>query len=84
MSARRPSTRARTPRPDERFDPKEANREKAEKLRMSALRRLARTRGLELRHSSRGYSLNTAGKRIDDRSDLTLDEVAARLEAPIA
>ena len=57
-----------------------ANSDKADKLRRNSLRRLARTRGLELRHTSYGYALIDAErKRVDDRNDLTLDEVESRL-----
>jgi hypothetical protein len=37
--------------------------------------------GFELRHSSYGYALiDSARRRLEDRSDLTLDEVESRLE----
>ena len=78
---------SRTPRPgigraDEKFDASAANREMAEKLRRNGLRRRARTHGLELRQSSYGYSLiDSARQRLDGRNDLTLDEVALRLDA---
>jgi hypothetical protein len=52
-----------------------------DKLRSNGLRRRARAHGLELRHSDYGYSLiDTARNRVDGRNDLTLDEVAARLD----
>jgi hypothetical protein len=58
-----------------------ANDAKVEKLRLNALRRRARTAGLELRHSSYGYALiGTARKPVDDRNDLSLDEIEARLD----
>jgi hypothetical protein len=69
-------------RSDERFDPVAANSDRAEKLRRNELGRRARQQGLELRHSSYGYSLvEGARKRVDDRNDLSLDEVAAALDA---
>jgi hypothetical protein len=65
----------------ERYDAAEANAEMTEKLRRTGLRRRARVHGLDLRHSSYGYSLvDSARKRVDDRNDLTLNEVAARLK----
>jgi len=58
-----------------------ANQAKAEKLRRNSLQRRAGARGLELRHSAHGYSLiDAARKRVEDRSDLSLDEVEAWLE----
>jgi hypothetical protein len=64
------------------FDPTSANSEMADKLRRNGLRRLARSRGLELRHSAYGYALVDAERnRVNGRNDLTLDEVAAYLEA---
>ena len=57
-----------------------ANDAKADKLRRNNLQRRARARGLELRHSAYGYALvDAARKRIDDRSDLTLDDVESWL-----
>ena len=57
-----------------------ANDAKAEKLRRNNLQRLARTRGLELRHSAYGYSLiDTARKPIDARNNMTLDEIESWL-----
>lgn len=70
-----------TRRSDERFDPVAANTDRAEKLRRNELGRRARTHGFELRHSAYGYSLvDGARNRVDDRNDLSLDEVAARLD----
>jgi hypothetical protein len=58
-----------------------ANEEKAEKLLVRSLKRQAGIHGLQLRHSDRGYALvDTAHKRVQDRSDLTLDEVESWLE----
>ena len=67
-------------RPNDTFDAAAANTEMVDKLRRNGLRRKARANGLELRHSSYGYALIDAErKRVDDRNDLKLDEVAARL-----
>ena len=53
-----------------------ANEARMRKLRRQDLARLARKRGLELRHSDYGYSLiDLAKNRIEGRNDLTLDEV---------
>jgi hypothetical protein len=53
-----------------------ANEEKAEKLLVRSLKRQAGAQGLQLRHSDHGYALvDTAHKRVHDRSDLTLGEV---------
>ena len=58
-----------------------ANEAKAEKLRRSGLQRRARKRGLEIRQSAYGYALiDAARKHIEDRSDMTLDEVESWLE----
>jgi hypothetical protein len=58
-----------------------ANEAKAEKLRRRSLQREAGVQGFELRHSSYGYALiDSARRRLEDRSDLTLDEVESRLE----
>ena len=58
-----------------------ANEEKAEKLLVRNLKRQAGAQGLQLRHSDHGYALvDTARKRIQDRSDLTLGEVESWLE----
>jgi hypothetical protein len=57
-----------------------ANEAKQDKLRRNSLQRLARAQGLELRHSAYGYALlDLAHKRIDDRSDMTLEEVESCL-----
>jgi len=57
-----------------------ANEAKADKLRRNSLQRQARARGLELRHTAYGYALiDAARKRVDDRNDLTLDDVESRL-----
>lgn len=58
-----------------------ADAAKVEKLLRTKLQRRAHARGLELRHSAYGYALiDTARKRVDDRSDLTLREVESWLE----
>jgi hypothetical protein len=58
-----------------------ANEAKMEKLQRNSLQRLARTRGLELRHSDAGYALiDTARKRVDDRNNMSLDEVESWLD----
>jgi hypothetical protein len=58
-----------------------ANTDKLEKLRRNRLQRRAGSRGLELRHSAYGYALIDASrKRIEERSDMTLDEVESWLE----
>jgi hypothetical protein len=58
-----------------------ANEAKAERLRGRSLQRRACAQGLTLRHSAYGYALiDPARKRIDDRSNLTLDEVESCLE----
>jgi hypothetical protein len=57
-----------------------ANEAKMAKLQRNSLQRLARTRGLELRHSDAGYALiDTARKRVDDRNNMSLDEVESWL-----
>jgi hypothetical protein len=57
-----------------------ANEAKQEKLRRNNLQRRARARGLELRHSAYGYALlDQARGRIDDRNDMTLEEVESCL-----
>jgi hypothetical protein len=57
-----------------------ANESKSETLRRRNLQRRARTLGLELRRSAHGYALIDASRnRIDDRNDLSLAEVEARL-----
>jgi hypothetical protein len=60
-----------------------ANDAKSEKLRGRSLQRRAGAQGLQLRHSEYGYALiDSAGKPVKDRSDLTLDEVESWLERP--
>jgi hypothetical protein len=60
-----------------------ANEAKAEKLRGKSLQRRAGARGLELRHSSYGYALiDSAHKRVEDRSDMTLAEIESWLDRP--
>jgi hypothetical protein len=57
-----------------------ANEAKNGKLRRNDLQRRARARGLELRHSAYGYALiDAARKRVDDRNDMSLDDVEAWL-----
>jgi hypothetical protein len=57
-----------------------ANDNKSEKLRRQTLRRRARAQGLELRNSAYGYALIDAARHpIEDRHDLSLDEVESRL-----
>ena len=57
-----------------------ANEAKTDKLRHKSLQRRARAQGIELRHSDNGYSLiNAARKRIDERDDMTLDEIESWL-----
>ena len=59
----------------------DANQAKAEKLLRNDLRRRAGLRGLELRQSAYGYALIDSGRqRVEDRSDMTLDEVAVWLD----
>lgn len=82
MPTSRPNRRRVATRATEDFDAAAANSEMAHKLQRNALRRRARARGLELRHSAYGYSLVDADRRrVDDRNDLTLDEVAVHLDA---
>jgi hypothetical protein len=60
-----------------------ANEAKQQKLRRNNLQRLARAKGLELRHSAYGYALlDSERKRIDDRNDMTLEEVESCLAGP--
>jgi hypothetical protein len=67
---------------NEKYDPAEANASRSSRLQHNTLRRRARQRGLELRHSSYGYSLIDGDRqRVAGRNDLTLDEVAAHLDA---
>ena len=69
-------------RADDAFDAAAANVDKEHKLRRDALRRRARAHALELRHSDHGYALvDAARKRLEERNDLTLDEVATHLDA---
>lgn len=57
-----------------------ANVAKRETLQRRLLERRARASGLELRHSAYGYALiDAARKRVDDRNDLTLDDVESML-----
>jgi hypothetical protein len=79
---RPPATRRYVRRAADDFDAASANIEMAQKLQRNSLRRRARVLGFELRQSAYGYSLvDAARKRVDDRSDFTLDEVAVRLDA---
>lgn len=58
-----------------------ANEAKLEKLRRNRLQRRAGARGLELRHSDYGYALiDSARKRVEDRSDMTLGEIESWLK----
>ena len=67
--------------PSTEEDLRGANEAKVEKLRRNHLQRRALTRGLELRHSDAGYTLiDTARKRIDDRNNMSLDEVELWLD----
>jgi hypothetical protein len=60
-----------------------ANDAKAEKLRGRSLQRRAGAQGLQLRHSEYGYALiNSAREPVEDRSDMTLDEVESWLDRP--
>jgi hypothetical protein len=62
-------------------DVRGANDAKDGKLRQKSLQRRARAGGLELRHSDSGYALIDAARNpIDDRHDLTLDEVESCLD----
>ncbi len=57
-----------------------ANDAKAEALRRNKLQRRVRARGGELRHSVYGYAvIDAARTRVDDRNDLTLDDVESWL-----
>jgi hypothetical protein len=57
-----------------------ANKAKADSLRHRTLQRRAGALGIELRHSAYGYSLiDSARKRVDERSDMTLDEIESWL-----
>jgi hypothetical protein len=65
----------------EKYDAGEANKLRTTRLQHNDLRRRARRFGLELRHSDYGYSLIDGDRRrVDDRNDLTLDEVAKHLK----
>jgi hypothetical protein len=58
-----------------------ANEAKAVRLRGKSLQRRARARGIELRHSAYGYALIDAARNpVQDRHDLTLDEVESWLD----
>ena len=58
-----------------------ANEAKIEKLRRNDVERRARARGLQLRHSAYGYALiDTARNPVDDRNDMSLDEIEAWLD----
>jgi hypothetical protein len=58
-----------------------ANEAKMEKLRRKDAQRRARACGIQLRHSAYGYALiDTARKPVDDRNDLSLDEVESWLD----
>jgi len=58
-----------------------ANEAKAEKLRGRSLQRRAGTQGYELRHSAYGYALvDSARKRVDDRTNMSLNEVESWLD----
>jgi hypothetical protein len=83
MSPSEPSRITRYGR--EIVDPKAANAARNDKLRLNGLRRRARGQHFELRHSDYGYSLlDQAGKRVDGRNDLTLNEVEKLLNAHAA
>ena len=57
-----------------------ANKAKSDKLRHRSLQRQARARGIELRHSDNGYALIDSGrKRIEERDDMSLDEIESWL-----
>lgn len=57
-----------------------ANDAKSDNLRHRTLQRRAGALGIELRHSEYGYALiDSARKRIDERSDMTLDEIESWL-----
>ncbi|MFZ0343114.1 MAG: hypothetical protein WAL31_12370 [Gaiellaceae bacterium] len=61
-----------------------ANEAKAEKLRLGKLKRQAGAQGLQLRHSDYGYALiDTARKPVDERNNLTLDEVQSQLDRAV-
>jgi hypothetical protein len=57
-----------------------ANDAKDEKLLLRKLQRQAHARGLKVRHSDQGFALiDSSGKRVDDRNDMTLREVKSWL-----
>jgi hypothetical protein len=61
-----------------------ASEAKTEKLRRNDVQRRVRARGLQLRHSAYGYALiDTERRAVDDRNDLTLDEVESWLDRPL-
>jgi hypothetical protein len=61
-----------------------ANEAKLEKLRLGKLKRQAVAQGLQLRHSDYGYALiDTARKPINERNNLTLDEVQSQLDRAV-
>jgi len=72
-----------SPRAPESWSPEDgrlANAAKRETLRRRLLERRARGIGLELRHTVYGYALvDGARNRVDDRNDLTLDDVESVL-----
>ena len=77
----KPRTAALSSRGRETHDPAEANATRASRMQHNDLRRRARRHGLELRHSDYGYSLlDSDRRRVLDRNDLTLAEVAAHLD----
>jgi hypothetical protein len=58
-----------------------ANEAMTEKLRRNDLQRRVRSRGFQLRHSEYGYALiDTGRKQVDDRNDMSLDEVEQWLD----
>lgn len=58
-----------------------ANDAKADKLRVKSLQRRARAQGVAFRHSDSGYALIDAARRpVDDRHDMTLDEIESWLD----
>jgi len=67
--------------PSTEEDYRGANEAKVEKLRRNNLQRRAGALGLELRHSAYGYALiDSARQRIEDRNDMTLDEIESWLQ----
>ena len=58
-----------------------ANEAKMEKLRRNNVQRRARSRGLQLRHSTYGYALIDSGRQpVGDRSNMSLDDVERWLD----